>query len=266
MPELAEVEFYRKQWNPGVGERIEKVHVHADKRIFRETDGLWLADRLSGKILRSSEAHGKQMLFRFSGRVWIGLHLGMSGKLFSATKNYCPEKHDHLVLFCSNTILAFEDPRQFGAVRLHLGSTPPDWWTSLPLQLLDDNFGVNHVREALHRRSRSSLKAILLDQRFFPGIGNWMADEILWRASLHPSIQGGKLDDTESLSLYNFSKEVSRDAMDVIGANWGIPPVHWLFSHRWKDGGICPKSGKPLVREIIGGRTTCYSPTVQPLL
>ena len=92
-----------------------------------------------------------------------------------------------------------------------------------------------------------------------------MADEILWRASLHPSIRGGKLDDKESLSLYNFSKEVSRDAMDVIGTNWGIPPVHWLFSHRWKDGGTCPKSGKPLVRETIGGRTTCFSPAVQSL-
>ena len=266
MPELAEVEFYRKQWNTGVGERIEKVHVHAQKRIFRTTDALLLADHLSGKILRTSHAHGKQMLFGFSGGVWIGLHLGMSGKLFSTVNNYRPAKHDHLVLFNRNTILAFEDPRQFGAVRLHLGEKHPDWGTSLPPQLLDDNFDINYVREALHRRARSALKAILLDQRFFPGIGNWMADEILWRAGLHPSTRGGKLTDTESLSLYFFSKQVSRDALDVISTNWGTPPLHWLFSHRWKDGGICPKSGKPLVRETIGGRTTCYSPTVQPLL
>jgi formamidopyrimidine-DNA glycosylase len=53
----------------------------------------------------------------------------------------------------------------------------------------------------------------------------------------------------------------------IAGAGGKLPPdlnIHipdsWLFNHRWENGGLCPKTGVPLVREEIGGRTTCWSP------
>ena len=67
MPELAEVEFYRKQWDCGLGGKIVRLHVNAAKRDFRGTDGATMVAHLSGARLISSEARGKQMLFRFSG-------------------------------------------------------------------------------------------------------------------------------------------------------------------------------------------------------
>jgi recombinational DNA repair ATPase RecF len=60
-------------------------------------------------------------------------------------------------------------------------------------------------------------------------------------------------------------REVCAEAMDVIGKDWSDPPDTWLFNHRWKDGGRCPRSKKPLVREDVGGRTTCWSPERQAL-
>jgi formamidopyrimidine-DNA glycosylase len=51
--------------------------------------------------------------------------------------------------------------------------------------------------------------------------------------------------------------------MRVIGTDWGRPPDDWLFNHRWMDGGSCPHTGKPLRREKIAGRTTCWSPAWQ---
>ena len=265
MPELAEVEFYRKQWNPGLGERVCRIHVHPEKRIFRETDPEQLTTKLAGKMLRASEAHGKQMLFRFSGGIWMGLHLGMSGKLFIGSFDHEPSKHDHLVLFGKTAALVFQDTRQFGSVRLHVGSRAPGWWTSLPSQILDCGFSEDRVREVLHRRARSPIKAILLDQQYFPGIGNWMADEILWRAALHPATLGGHIGNAQTAVLHASTQEVAKDALRIIGIDWGNPPDTWLFPHRWKDGGICPRTGKPLVRESIGGRTTCYSPARQRL-
>jgi formamidopyrimidine-DNA glycosylase len=77
MPELAEVEYYRRQWDAGLGERIVRVHLHETKRVFRGTDN-GMVRQLRGERLRSSEAAGKQMLFRFSGDFWQGIHLGMS--------------------------------------------------------------------------------------------------------------------------------------------------------------------------------------------
>jgi len=135
----------------------------------------------------------------------------------------------------------------------------------LPPQVLDPGFTQAHVREALRRRARSSLKAILLDQAWFPGIGNWMADEILWRAALHPARPGGSLEGAAFTAFYKKTREVARDALQVIGTDWGEPPDTWLFNHRWKDGSTCPVAGEPLVRETIGGRTTCYCPARQSL-
>ncbi len=34
MPELAEVEYFRKRWDAGIGEKIVAVHLHGEKRIF----------------------------------------------------------------------------------------------------------------------------------------------------------------------------------------------------------------------------------------
>ena len=51
MPELAEVEYYRKQWDTGVGERIRAVAVHPEKRIFRECNAAQLVTELEGRSL-----------------------------------------------------------------------------------------------------------------------------------------------------------------------------------------------------------------------
>src|SRR4051812_2400199 len=130
MPELAEVEYYRRQWDVGVHERITKVHLHGKKRVFRATD-LALVQRLRGERLENSEAAGKQMLFRFSGSLSMGIHLGMSGRLHVGNSSYAPQKHDHLVLFQKQRALVFTDPRQFGRVLIHHGADTPAWWSKI---------------------------------------------------------------------------------------------------------------------------------------
>src|SRR5687768_7887110 len=98
MPELAEVEYYRKQWNPGLRAKVLAVELHADKRIFRGTDTAAIKRDLPGTKLVTSEARGKQMAFQFSGGIWIAIHLGMTGKLRTEKPGFVAGKHDHLVL------------------------------------------------------------------------------------------------------------------------------------------------------------------------
>ena len=86
MPELAEVAYYSKQWDAGIGNEIVSVAVHGEKRIFRLIDAAKLAAALTGTRLLGSEASGKQMLFRFSNDCWLGIHLGMTGKLWIAER------------------------------------------------------------------------------------------------------------------------------------------------------------------------------------
>ena len=262
MPELAEVEYYRTQWDPGVGGKITRVALHAHKRIFRGTNTRELVRRLTNARLLSSVARGKQMLFRFSGDNAVGLHLGMSGTMRVEPAGYRPEKHDHLVLYQAKRSLVLRDPRQFGRVRFHHGKSDPPWWSSAP-EIASLAFSSRYLAEFLRRHSRAPIKAVLLLQTGFPGIGNWMADEILWRAGISPRKPAGSLGANERLALRRATRFVSREALRIIGPDNSDLPRSWLIHQRWNGEGVCPRHRIALERATIGGRTTAWCPKCQ---
>jgi formamidopyrimidine-DNA glycosylase len=263
MPELAEVEFYRKQWRRGLKQKILAVELHAGARVFRGADTAALRRALTGTALLHCAAHGKQMFFRFSGAAWLGLHLGLTGRLRVEPPRAVAGRHDHLLLRQRGQCLVFSDPRQFGRVRFHRGSTPPPWRTNLPAPILSNLFTPAAMQRFLRRHGRSPLKAVLLMQEGFPGIGNWMADEVLWRAGLRPSRLAGRLTPAEAKKLYRELRRVCRGALRTVGRDNGDPPPRWLFHRRWRRGGACPRDGSLLRRAQIGGRTTCWCPCCQ---
>ena len=264
MPELAEVEFYRKQWDAGRGQAVAAVRTTRMPKLFRggmEPERAAAVFRKS--VFSDSSALGKQMLcqFRRDGTVvgFIGVHLGMTGKLLCRPAGVIPGKHDHLVLTMANGLdLVFTDPRRFGRIRLATGETEPDWWTGLPVPVLSADFTRRRFAEILDRRRKAPLKAVLLSQDAFPGVGNWMADEILWQARLHPGRTAGGLDEGRKRGLYRVLRSVCRGALRTIGEDFSDPPKTWLFRYRWKAGQACPRCRNPLCREEIAGRTTCY--------
>ena len=264
MPELAEVEYNRRQWDAGLGQRIARVALHGGKRLFRGGDAEEIARLLHGAKLLHSEARGKQMLFRFSHEAWLGVHLGMTGELKIAPADFAPGKHDHLVLFQKARALVFADARMFGRIRFHHGPAQPEWWSSLPPAVTAREFTVARLREILRCRARAPLKALLLMQEFFPGIGNWMADEILWQSRLHPRTPAGSLDPAAQRQLWRVSREICRVALRTIGVDGSDPPAAWLIHQRWEKTGRCPRHRIALERATIGGRTTAWCPRCQP--
>lgn len=262
MPELAEVEYYRKLWDAGLRQPVTRVHVHAGKRVTRGLDALELTNALTGAKLLGSEAHAKQMLFRFSGGAWLGLHLGMTGKLSVAPPDFAPDRHDHLVLFQKKQALVFRDPRMFGRVRFHQGDTP-EWWTDLPPAISSPEFTAEIVRDFVKRRGKLAVKAALLVQERFPGVGNWMADEILWQARLSPKRLCGDLKPAEITLLWKNTKSVCAEAMATVAVDFSDPPRGWLFHERWSSKGKCPRCKSPLKTAQVGGRTTRWCPKCQ---
>ncbi len=278
MPELAEVEFCRRQWDPGLRVKINAIRLHPRTRIFRDVAPSTLRRKLVGATLRSSRAHGKRLFFSLASRHHLEIHLGMAGRLFYAGGDeYRPAAHDHFVLRLKKGILVFNDYRQFGRILLHAGDRP---WVDLPPEALDPAFTIELVIRILDRHSRSAIKPLLLEQEFFPGVGNWMADEILWRTRRHPATPAGKIDPA---ILRRETRAVCRGALHHVAEKplahpskklahhleppaWGSPPPAWLFQHRWKNGGRCPRRGcgAPLQRTTIRQRTTCYCPACQP--
>lgn len=266
MPELAEVDYFRRRWDPGINRVVKAVRLNPRARVGRGIDAKEMAKALVGRKLLESFAAAKQMAFRFAGGAWIGVHLGMSGRLECGDAEREPTPYDHFVLSMSGgRELVFVDPRQFGRIQFWQGEGVPPWWAKIPPAILSPEFTEGVVAAFLRRRARAPIKAVLLMQERFPGIGNWMADEVLWRAGFHPKAKAGDFGPRAVRKLHRTLREVCAEAMAVIGKDWSDPPDSWLFNHRWKDGGRCPRAKKPLLREEVGGRTTCWSPERQVL-
>ena len=263
MPELAEVEYYRKQWDAGLRRQVARVALHGEKRLFRGGDVARLAERMPGAKLLGSAARAKQMLFRFSRDLWLGVHLGMTGKLRAEPPDFAPGRHDHLVLFQKRQALVFSDPRMFGRVRFYEGRAAPAWWAALPPAVTAPEFTPELVRAFLHRRARLAVKAALLVQSAFPGVGNWMADEILWRAKIAPGALCGGLTKARAAALWREAREVCAVALATVAVDFSDPPDDWFYHQRWTAAGRCPRDGGALRSATIGGRTTRWCPRCQ---
>jgi formamidopyrimidine-DNA glycosylase len=270
MPELAEVELSRRIWDTGRAESIERVTLHPRNRIFRGLDPEALARALTGRRLQRSIARGKQLAFVFAkpksdaSAHWLGIHLGMAGSLHrEPAESFQPGKHDHLVLWGQRHALVFRDVRHFGRVLSHAGADEPAWWSAIAPDLTSPAFTLAALAAFLQRRKNAPLKAVLLMQERFPGVGNWLADEILWCARLHPATRSGTLSEKQRRTLWREIRRVCRETIRQIDEDWNYPKS-WLFQHRWRPGGKCPRCRATLARDTIGGRTTCWCPRCQP--
>lgn len=275
MPELAEVELARRIWSAAEGETVTAVEAVKKARIFRDFPAAGL-QVLEGQHLTGSLRHGKRMYFSFSGEFHLEVHLGMSGKVYQAEQDYTQVKHDHLLLRMETCSLVLNDYRMFGKVMLH--EEKP--WESLPPDPLSRTFHQQYLEKLLEKKGGKVLKGALLAQELFPGVGNWMADEICWRMGVHPAVP---LREVSMDDLYKETKFVCKGAikyvadknharkkpMEDLGFRAGryvdeVPPVNWLFQHRWKKGGHCPKCKTELARDTIATRTTAWCPKCQP--
>lgn len=264
MPELAEVEFFRRVWLPAEGSKVVNASANLKKRIFRDLDDKSFPKCLIETRLQKSFRKGKQLCFLFNKDHWLGLHMGMTGRLRYSSNVNENFKYDYLTLYLENDHrLIFQDPRLFGKVLYENSSKSPAWWEAMPVELTDNSYNFDRMNDFLVKRSKSRIKSVLLMQDGFPGIGNWMADEILWRSRIAPFVKVEDIAMKKRKDLYQAIKSVCMDALDVIADGWKKPPDSWLFNHRWSNGGTCPKTNKPLIREKINGRTACWSPSWQ---
>ena len=105
--------------------------------------------------------------------------------------------------------------------------------------------------------SRAPLKAWLLDQSHVAGVGNLLADEILWRAGLDPARPAASLDPDEVTVLHRTLGRTIRLLTKRGGSHTGDLQVARV------RGATCPRDGAPLQRRTIGGRTTYSCPVHQ---
>jgi formamidopyrimidine-DNA glycosylase len=277
VPELPEVEAARLiARRVAVGRRIAGVRC-ADDRIVFEAGPVRVRRALLGARVRDVRRHGKHLWLVLDRRPWPVIHFGMTGGFFTprgagtdlvaygrkGPRGPWPPRFAKLVLrFDDGGELAYADPRRLGRVRLR--HDPP---SEPPISLLgfDALLGLpspaRFVAEA--RGRRAPIKAVLLDQSFAAGVGNWIADEVLYQARIDPRRRAHTLTGAEARRLRAALRRVIATSVAARNDSDRYPRT-WLFHHRWGRNAAAVTARGEAIRHItIAGRTTAWVPSVQ---
>lgn len=261
MPELPEVEAYRRLAEGALDRPVARAEFGDPRFVRGPVSPEELGSVLRGSRFRAARRRGKLLVLDLDGPGdghRLGLRFGMTGRLLLDGRTgvdrlvYSSDREETAwdrfsVVFADGGRLAVRDPRLLGRVELdpdeeRLG---PDALTVTP----------SHLRAALGE-STAPLKARLMDQQRLAGVGNLIADEVLWRASLAPDRPAGSLTAPEHRRLHRHLRATLDDLM-AGGSHTGR-----LMPERG-PGGRCPRDGAELVRATVGGRTTWWCPRHQ---
>ncbi len=288
MPELAEVEAVRQQINQGLkNKKVKEIVVdQADRYLFAFASIKDVTKALKGATIKGTGRKGKYFWLELNKKPWPIFHLGMSGNIAILDPKAHVKNHEQIwggaklwserdqdlkdrLRFCRLLLkfdqgieMAFIDPRRFG--RMWLADNPliHSRIKKLGFDPLIDFPMVKVLAEKLSKRKKA-IKAVLLDQNLFAGIGNWLADEILFQAKLSPHHKASDLTLPQVKALHKATLAVVKKAV-AVKADYERFPKSWLFHHRWgKRKTAKTITGQKIIHEEIGGRTTAWVPGYQ---
>lgn len=223
-------------------------------------------------------------------KLYLYFHMGMTGRISCPdnipsleslpTSESFPPPHTHLILSVKqmnsstnsnshndniqdnqSSCVAFSDPRRFGAVSL--GEPLSLQWEKLAQDALmhDKNYFIQQIIG-----QKKGIKSLLLDQRaVVSGVGNWIADEILYQCEIHPDQRFLTVDEATALSMC--LNKVLKTGIECLSLHQEYP-TEWLFHHRWNKGkGGVQKDfkGKTIAYVQSGGRTSAIVPALQKM-
>jgi formamidopyrimidine-DNA glycosylase len=193
--------------------------------------------------------------------------------LFPSAKVKYPH-HTHVVLILAGALepeLRYWNPRRFGRIYL-LDKAGLDRFTARrfgcdPLTVSREEF----VRVVRARRGR--LKSLLMHQQIITGIGNIYANEILFRARLHPHHIASRVKRERIDGLYDTMQQVLLDAIDCGGSSvrdfFSPDGTEGRYKQRHlvyaKAGEPCPNRCGKLIRHLKSERSSFYCPSCQRL-
>jgi len=273
MPELPEVEVILHQLRERVlGSTIKEIQLYREDMIQAGRSALpWYAGARIDTITR----RGKSLVFtclKHNQPRYLLAQLGMTGLFLFHPSHVRHAKHLHLKLNLDQALestLYYWNPRRFG--RIHLFNADqlgifcrrrfgPDAYT-----IGQDEF------YTLVKNSRGRIKALLLNQHALAGIGNIYANEILFRAGIHPYAKGNGLRKTTICGLYHAMRSILKEAIEWGGST--IQDFHHPNGLRGryqerhavyhKDGTPCPHGCSTSITRLTDERSSFICETCQ---
>jgi formamidopyrimidine-DNA glycosylase len=287
MPELPEVETVVRQLEPEVeGHRIERLEV-LDERWSRPVPPGRLEDEVSGSTIERLGRRGKYILMGLDGARTLVMHLRMTGNLILREGEEMLDPSEGRRLYESERSteerhlrarfalddgreLWFTDPRRFGEAFLLVDEGLEERFAKLGVEPFSPEFTAQALGEMAAGRT-APLKSFLLDQSGIAGVGNIYADEALFRAELHPLSPAGSMKPEHLEALRDAVVAALEAGIDAGGssiddyrdARGEKGSMQNEFLVHTREGEDCPRCGAPIVRIVVGGRSTYFCPSCQ---
>lgn len=266
-----------------VGKVIKEAEIVPDDIILRKVPAEAIQDAVQGRKVTGIGRKGKYWWIEFDDAPWLFGHLGMAGWIREVprpgddVKETRIREHGDAPLYDADGRprfmkmmltaedggrITFTDGRRLARMWLSENAAKDKKINEIGPDVLDQPYKPDDLKAILGKRS-APIKALLLDQNLFAGVGNWIADEALYQARISPKREAKSLTDKEIRKLIDSLKEIVEVAVEVEADKDKLPET-WMFHHRWGgDKGVEMIGGHPIVREPVGGRTTAWVPAVQ---
>ncbi len=271
MPELPEVETYRRFIDElAVGQTIAALDVR-DAHVLA-TPEIELRGALVGRTITGTSRLGKNCFLELDNGCVLVLHFGMTGDIgaFRDAADAPRFTRVALLLEDSGLSLAFIDPRKFGRIRLADSMAAYQKAKKIGPDALD--ITAAELQQKISRR-KIFVKPLLLDQGLTAGLGNWIVDEVLFQAKIHPERLGNSLTETEFGALHAAIQLVLTTAIAQEANYRHFPKSFLIHAREWDESAtpgsdahtFCPRHPKVKIEKYyVGGRATYTCPKCQP--
>ncbi|HMB69084.1 MAG TPA: DNA-formamidopyrimidine glycosylase family protein [bacterium] len=277
MPELPEVEHGRRlAESVARGRVVRRVWCARDPIVLDGVSAARMRGALTGKRVKEVCRRGKQLWFRMDRPPHPLFHFGMTGAFVtpesaplklassrSGPESEWPPRFSKIRFFFEDGgELVMTNKRRLGRIRLREAPEDEPPISRLGFDPLLDLPGPRTFQRLLVRRT-GNIKGLLLDQTFSAGVGNWIADEVLFQARIDPRREVGSLSIDEAEALRKKLRLVIRKAVEA-DADKSRFPKAWLFHRRWgRDPEAKTARGEKIEFLEVAGRTTAWVPAVQ---
>ncbi len=288
MPELPEVETVRIGLQEYLADQtIKSVDCDWPKSLPISKE-LIKSNLIGAKIYRV-DRRGKLIIIPLNTGYSLLIHLKMTGQLVyrpnkgkgfggghptDSLIDKLPDKSTRVTIKLSDGTLFFNDQRKFGWVKLEPTKDLEKnnaFLQKLGPEPLEDSYTFEQFKAAIQKRSKTSIKAAILDQTVLAGVGNIYADEALFAARIHPATKVGLVSTIKLKRLYEAIREVMKLSISLGGSSdrnyvdaKGNKGSYLKFAKVFRrEGQECPKCGGKIVKIRVAGRGTHICPKCQ---
>ena len=257
MPELPDVEIYKREAEKAAGKKIRDAEIR--DRHFVQASPHDLDKSVTGNKLEEAIRIGKYLFLKTDDNKAVVMHFGMTGSLeFLSDDKKAPKYVKCIFYLQGGHQLCYTSRRKLGNVEV---TEDLDHYID-QLELGPDalEIGKEDFSDAISESSAMA-KSFLMDQSSVCGLGNIYSDEILFQAGIHPRKKCSDLSEDEADEMYKQMKRVLKKAIEKEAIPSDLPNSY-LIPHREK-GEVCPKCGGKVKKIKISGRSGYYCPSCQ---